>query len=128
VALLAYVAPTPETAAALQRLRILVRTRTGLATTVGYGPRYLHSTGQLHKGGPPTPILLLLATTDGEDLSIPGESYGFGTLKLAQALGDLATLRAAQRRALWFPISGTAAVDAIDRLTAELAQRLPGER
>jgi hypothetical protein len=123
VALLAYLAPTPETTAALQRLRALVRTRTHLATTVGYGPRYLHSTGQLHKGGPPTPILLLLAGTDPEDVAIPGESYGFATLKLAQALGDLATLRATQRRALWLPVDAKPA-DAIDRLTAELSQRL----
>ncbi|HEV8642722.1 MAG TPA: RpiB/LacA/LacB family sugar-phosphate isomerase [Methylomirabilota bacterium] len=123
VALLAYLTPEAATTAALQRLRTLLRDRTRLATTVGYGPRYLHSTGQLHKGGPPTPILLLLSAEDREDLPIPGERYGFGTLKMAQALGDLATLRAAHRRALWLPIQGPV-VDAIDRLTAALDRNL----
>jgi RpiB/LacA/LacB family sugar-phosphate isomerase len=126
VALLAYLTPTDATTAALQSLRTLVRDRTRLATTVGYGPRYLHSTGQLHKGGPPTPILVILTQKDGVDLPIPGESYTFGTLKMAQALGDLATLRAAQRRALWLPLDGSAA-QAIAGLAATLAARLdPG--
>jgi RpiB/LacA/LacB family sugar-phosphate isomerase len=123
VALLAYVTPEAATTAALQSLRLLIRDRTRLATTVGYGPRYLHSTGQLHKGGPPTPILILLATTDADNLPIPGEPYGFATLETAQGLGDLATLRGAHRRALWLPLAGGAR-DAIARLTAELATRL----
>jgi hypothetical protein len=120
VALLAYVTPTERTTEALQALRTLVRERTLLATTLGYGPRYLHSTGQLHKGGPATPILVLLTADDGEDLPIPGRPYGFGTLKLAQALGDLATLRGAQRRALWIPLDG-----APPAAVAQLAARLP---
>jgi hypothetical protein len=124
VALLAYLTPEPTTTAALATLRRLVRDRLRLATTVGYGPRYLHSTGQLHKGGPPTPILVLLAPDDGEELPIPGERFGFRTLKLAQALGDLATLRAAQRRVFWLPVHG-AAPDAIGHLTDALASRLP---
>jgi RpiB/LacA/LacB family sugar-phosphate isomerase len=123
VAFLAYVTPEPATTAGLQHLRLLVRDRTRLATTVGYGPRYLHSTGQLHKGGPPTVIAVLLTASDAEDLPIPGEPYGFATLELAQALGDLATLRSAHRRALWLPLTGGAR-DAIARLTAELAKRL----
>jgi RpiB/LacA/LacB family sugar-phosphate isomerase len=123
VALLAYLTPEPATTAALQRLRRLLRDRTRLATTLGYGPRYLHSTGQLHKGGPPTPILVLLAADDVTDLPIPGERYGFATLQRAQALGDLATLRALRRRALWLPVRSPAA-EAIDRLTAELEREL----
>jgi RpiB/LacA/LacB family sugar-phosphate isomerase len=123
VALLAYLTPSSETTAALQRLRTVIRDRTRLATTVGYGPRYLHSTGQLHKGGPPSPILVLLTADDREDLPIPGESYGFATLKAAQALGDLATLRAAHRRALWLPL-GDRPIPALDRAAAALA-RLP---
>jgi len=123
IALLAYVTPTTATAAALARLRLLLRDGTGLATTVGYGPRYLHSTGQLHKGGPPTPILVILASEDAEDLPIPGERYGFATLKLAQALGDLATLRAAHRRALWVPVRGSV-VEAVERLSAALGPNL----
>jgi glucose-6-phosphate isomerase len=124
VALLAYLTPEPATTAALERLRLLVRDRTRLATTVGYGPRYLHSTGQLHKGGPETPILVLLTSENGPDLPIPGERYGFATLKMAQALGDLATLRAARRRALWLPVRGRA-TEAIDRLCSALAYNLP---
>jgi RpiB/LacA/LacB family sugar-phosphate isomerase len=122
LALLAYLTPEPETTAALQSVRALLRDRTRLATTVGYGPRYLHSTGQLHKGGPPTPILVIV-TTNHEDLPIPGERYGFATLEMAQALGDLATLRAAQRRVLWLPLDG-APVDALARLRAALERQV----
>ncbi|MCL6639906.1 MAG: ribose 5-phosphate isomerase B [Candidatus Rokubacteria bacterium] len=123
VALLAFVTPEPATTAAMTGLRRLIRDRTRLATTAGYGPRYLHSTGQLHKGGPPTAILVLLAGEDTEDVPIPGERYGFATLKMAQALGDLATLRAARRRALWLPFAGPA-VDALERLRVVLGRRL----
>jgi glucose-6-phosphate isomerase/transaldolase/glucose-6-phosphate isomerase len=124
VALLAYTTPDPRVTAALQTLRTLVRDRTRLATTIGYGPRYLHSTGQLHKGGPPTPILFLFLGEDAEDLPIPGEKYGFATLKTAQALGDMTTLRAAHRRALWLPLAGPVPV-ALDRLSAALGRLLP---
>jgi glucose-6-phosphate isomerase/transaldolase/glucose-6-phosphate isomerase len=102
-----------------------VRERTRLATTLGYGPRYLHSTGQLHKGGPATSVLVLLAAEDDGDLPIPGERYGFATLTMAQALGDLATLRAAQRRALWIPLAGPVPA-ALEGLTAALARHLTG--
>jgi RpiB/LacA/LacB family sugar-phosphate isomerase len=127
LALLAYVTPTDAATDALQSLRTLVRDRTRLATTVGYGPRYLHSTGQLHKGGPPTPILVILTHKDAVDLPIPAESYTFGTLKMAQALGDLATLRAAQRHALWLPLEGNPA-QAIAALAATLGSRLDPAR
>ncbi|HEV8617396.1 MAG TPA: ribose 5-phosphate isomerase B [Methylomirabilota bacterium] len=127
VGLLAYLTPAAETTAALQALRTLVRDRMRLATTVGYGPRYLHSTGQLHKGGPPTPILVILTAENPNDLPIPGDPYSFGTLKMAQALGDLATLRAAQRRALWLPLEGQAPA-AIARMTDALGTRLGARR
>jgi RpiB/LacA/LacB family sugar-phosphate isomerase len=123
VGFLAYLTPSPATTAALQSLRTLVRDRTRLATTVGYGPRYLHSTGQLHKGGPPTAILVIVTGDGAHDLPIPGDRYGFGTLKMAQALGDLATLRAAHRRALWLPIDGGAPA-ALAHVTDALAARL----
>jgi RpiB/LacA/LacB family sugar-phosphate isomerase len=123
VAFLAYLTPDAATTAALDRLRTLVRDRTRLATTIGYGPRYLHSTGQLHKGGPATPILVLLTSENGPDVPIPGERYGFATLKMAQALGDLATLRAAHHRTLWLPVHGRAD-EMIDRLHATLAYNL----
>jgi hypothetical protein len=67
--------------------------RTKLATTFGYGPRFLHSTGQLHKGGPPIGRFLSLIDDSGADVAIPGAAYSFLTLKDAQALGDLETLR-----------------------------------
>jgi RpiB/LacA/LacB family sugar-phosphate isomerase len=118
VALLAYLTPRRKTTAALQDLRTMLRDRRRLATMVGYGPRYLHSTGQLHKGGPPTPILVIFTTTH-EDLPIPGKRHGFATLEMAQALGDLATLRAAQRRVLWIPLEG-APHEAIARLRVTL--------
>src|SRR2546425_4003705 len=105
VALLAYLTSEPATTDALQSLRHLVRDGTRLATTLGYGPRYLHSTGQLHKGGPPTPIAVVMTQEAPDDLPIPGERYGFATLETAQALGDLATLRSANRRALWLPLT-----------------------
>ena len=77
-----------------------VRDRTRAATMFGYGPRYLHSTGQLHKGGPDTGVFVLVTATPIVDLPIPTEPFSFGTLELAQALGDFASLEAAGRRAL----------------------------
>ena len=73
-------------------------------------------------GGPPTPILVIV-TTSHEDLPIPGERYGFATLEGAQALGDLATLRAAQRRVLWLPLDG-APVDTLARLRTALERQV----
>jgi hypothetical protein len=99
-ALLAYVGPDPELAADLQDLRNAVRGRTRAATMFGYGPRYLHSTGQLHKGGPNSGVFVLLTATPDEDLQIPEEPFTFGTLELAQALGDFASLDTTGRRAL----------------------------
>lgn len=99
-ALLAYVGPDEELAEELRTLRRAVRDRTRAATMFGYGPRYLHSTGQLHKGGPNTGVFVLISATPREDLPIPGEIFSFGTLELAQALGDFASLEAAGRRAL----------------------------
>jgi transaldolase/glucose-6-phosphate isomerase len=84
----------------LTRLRVACRDRMHNATTVGYGPRFLHSTGQLHKGGPATGVFLQLTADVGQDLPIPGEGYSFGTLRNAQALGDLQVLRRRGRRVL----------------------------
>jgi glucose-6-phosphate isomerase/transaldolase/glucose-6-phosphate isomerase len=64
-----------------------------VATTVGVGPRFLHSTGQFHKGGPPTGVFIQIVGDDAEELPIPGRDFGFSTLKRAQAAGDLATLQ-----------------------------------
>jgi glucose-6-phosphate isomerase len=93
-ALQAYIAPTPACDAALARIRALLRDRTGRATTAGYGPRFLHSTGQLHKGGAPIGWFLQLTADHPVDRPIPGKPYTFGQLIDAQALGDLAVLQA----------------------------------
>ncbi len=88
----AYIAQTPERDAALSGIRTLLRDRTRRATTVGYGPRFLHSTGQLHKGGAPIGWFLQLVGEHPDDLEIPGKAYTFGQLIDAQAIGDARTL------------------------------------
>ena len=106
LAIQAYVEPTIETARALQTLRILLRDRLGIATTLGFGPRYLHSTGQLHKGGPPTGLFIQISGADRDDLAIPGAGYDFSTLKTAQMLGDLDALRERGRRVIRLQLRG----------------------
>jgi len=88
VAIQAFVAPTPERDAAFERIRALVRDRTWYATTAGYGPRFLHSTGQLHKGGAPIGWFLQLTAEHPHDREIPGWPFSFGRLIDAQAQGD----------------------------------------
>ena len=100
IALLAYVEETPEIDDALQALRVSLRDATGCATTTGYGPRFLHSTGQLHKGGPDSGVFIQLTAPDKVDFEVPGAPYTFSILKRAQAQGDLAALLAHGRRAL----------------------------
>jgi glucose-6-phosphate isomerase len=105
--LLAYLPSESEAfAQVLQTLRHGVAVRTGLATTLGYGPRYLHSTGQLHKGGPNTGVFILVTTDVDADLPIPGAPYSFGTLELAQATGDFESLNLSGRRALQIHLPG----------------------
>src|SRR3970282_2872675 len=84
----AYLPPKPEIPEALQELRRMMRDKTKLAVTVGMGPRYLHSTGQLHKGGPANRLFLQITSEDLTDLAIPSLPYGFSLLKQAQARGD----------------------------------------
>jgi transaldolase / glucose-6-phosphate isomerase len=99
VALLAYVDPTPANTARLQRARLAIRDRHRVATTLGFGPRYLHSTGQLHKGGPENGVFVqVVDDTRDIDLPIPGRPFSFGDLLDAQALGDLLALRRRGRR------------------------------
>jgi transaldolase / glucose-6-phosphate isomerase len=92
LALQAFIAPTPATDAALDRIRTLLRDETRCATTAGYGPRFLHSTGQLHKGGPATGWFLQLTSDHPVDRPIPGWPYTFGRLIDAQAEGDFAAI------------------------------------
>ena len=98
LALLAYLPRTPGHAGTLQNLRLLLRDRHGVATTVGFGPRYLHSTGQLHKGGPPSGVFVQIVRDEPVDAPVPGKPYTFAQLKAAQAQGDLEALLARGRR------------------------------
>jgi transaldolase/glucose-6-phosphate isomerase len=100
IALCAYFMRTPERDAALTRMRVACRDKSQNATTLGYGPRFLHSTGQLHKGGPNTGVFLQLTADVAADVAIPGEVYSFAALRNAQALGDLQVLRRRGRRVL----------------------------
>jgi hypothetical protein len=84
----------------LTELRRRVGERLGIATTVGYGPRFLHSTGALHKGGPATGLYLQLTADYTNDAPIPGQEYDFGVLATAQAIGDFGALRSLGRRAI----------------------------
>ena len=123
VALCAYFVRTDARDAALTRLRLLCRDRSHNATTLGYGPRFLHSTGQLHKGGPNTGVFLQLTAEATQDLPIPGEGYSFATLRNAQALGDLQVLLRRKRRALRVDL-GTDVEGGLARLVEGLTGRL----
>ncbi|MHC1726320.1 MAG: glucose-6-phosphate isomerase [Syntrophobacteraceae bacterium] len=106
LSLLAYVTEDEAIEHGLQKIRTLVRDRMRIGTTVGYGPRYLHSTGQLHKGGTNSGRFILLTSDYGDDAGIPGQPYTFGMLMRAQALGDFEALRKHRRRVLRVHIAG----------------------
>jgi len=93
VAIMAYVDPTDENEQRFARVRTDIRDRYQVATTFGFGPRFLHSTGQLHKGGPQVGCFIQVVEDDPGDLAIPGRAFGFGTLIKAQSIGDLQALR-----------------------------------
>ena len=98
VCLQAFVEPSEQADAALFDLAQRAREETGCVVTSGYGPRYLHSTGQLHKGGPPSGLFLQIVDDTGDELPIPGQPFGFGRLIRAQAAGDYASLKERGRR------------------------------
>jgi transaldolase/glucose-6-phosphate isomerase len=100
VSLQAYLAPSPETTRFLENLRSLFTSHTRLPATTGYGPRFLHSTGQLHKGGPNTALVLQIVDEPREDLSVPETNFSFASLIQAQALGDYRALLHRNRRVL----------------------------
>jgi hypothetical protein len=89
----AFVDPTDENEARITELVQMIRGRTGCVTTHGFGPRYLHSTGQLHKGGPPIGRFVQVVDEIGAEIPIPGKDFGFGKLICAQAAGDFASLQ-----------------------------------
>ena len=84
----------------LQAIRHAVRNQKRMATCLGFGPRFLHSTGQAYKGGPNTGVFLQLTCDDAQDLPVPGQKYTFGVVKAAQARGDFQVLAERNRRAL----------------------------
>ncbi len=100
LAILAYLPPDPDVRERLAAVRADLGAATGAATSLGFGPRFLHSTGQLHKGGPDTGVFLQITAEPSKDLPIPGWAESFGTLIAAEALGDLASLQRRGRRVL----------------------------
>jgi len=119
LAVLAYVQQTPAMDGVMTEFRRTIVEKHTMATTLGYGPRYLHSTGQLHKGGPNTGLFLLITADHEGDVPIPGRPYSFGVLADAQALGDLRALQSLGRRVTRVHASRDDA-DAISRLISEL--------
>jgi transaldolase/glucose-6-phosphate isomerase len=119
VAILGYLPYSDELDKAVAELRSAIRAATGVATTFGYGPRFQHSTGQLHKGGPPTGRFLQLTSEPRRDADIPGAGYSFGKLIAAQAAGDLQTLHAHGLKAERVKLEGEPAA-AVRALTARI--------
>jgi transaldolase/glucose-6-phosphate isomerase len=111
----AYVTPSSEHTAKLRSLCTLMRERLGSAVTLGYGPRFLHSTGQLHKGGPSSVLVLQIVDRPSENLAVPETNYTFDQLIQAQGLGDWAALKQRRRRALRVNL-GTETLAGLDRL------------
>ena len=99
-AVLGYITMNDANEKALQAIRLAVRDKKKVATVLGFGPRFLHSTGQAYKGGPNSGVFLQITCDDAVDLPVPGQKYTFGTVKAAQARGDFAVLAERGRRAL----------------------------
>ena len=123
IAIQAYVQPAAGAESALQAFRMRLRDETRLATTLGFGPRFLHSTGQLHKGDGGSGLFIQFISSAGQDLPIPdetggpGSSISFGVLKEAQALGDAQALQDAGRRLIRFRLDGDV-TEALAKLAA----------
>ena len=123
-AITAYVPSTAENEDRLARIRLPVRDAKRVATTLGFGPRFLHSTGQFHKGGPDTGVFLQITETPAEPVAIPGRPYGFERIVAAQAAGDLAALRSRKRRALSVRLGADLAAE-LGLLAAAAARSAP---
>jgi glucose-6-phosphate isomerase len=125
VAIMAYAEPSETFDEATGELRRAIRTATGATTTFGYGPRFLHSTGQFHKGGPRSGRFLQLLHDGSEDVAIPRKPYSFTTLKNAQAIGDLETLRELGLPAERVRLRGEDGASALRALTSSLDAGTP---
>ena len=119
LAIISYMPADSEADSLLDKLRSKIMERRGIATTAGYGPRYLHSTGQLHKGGPGTGLYLQLTANHNEQLPIPGQPYGFDVLASAQAIGDYQALTNLGRRLVSVNL-GDDPIDGLRRLLEEI--------
>ena len=119
VAFLSYLPPDSETASAIAAIRLGIRRKTRAATTFGIGPRYLHSTGQYHKGGPNTALIFLITSDDETATEIPEAGYSFAVLKRAQALGDYDTLEQHGRRVVRLHIKRGEAAEVLGKIFAE---------
>ena len=128
VAIQAYLDPDGPAAATLEETRTLLRDATTAAVTVGFGPRFLHSTGQFHKGGPNTGRFVQLTDTPAADLEVPGRAYTFGTLVAAQAAGDAEALRAKGRRVVRVHLDGQQEAGALLREAVGVALGVAGHR
>jgi glucose-6-phosphate isomerase len=127
VAILAYTTPSSKMEQAIRMLRRSLVSHHHVTTTSGYGPRYLHSTGQLHKGGPRIGIFLQLVDQMIPDLSIPGKPFTFRTLAQAQAAGDIQALQSHEQQAIVLPL-GKNPIATIRALTNSLASHRPARR
>ena len=120
---LGYITMNAANEAALQKIRLAVRDKKKVATVLGFGPRFLHSTGQAYKGGPNSGVLLQITCDDAVDLPVPGQKYTFGVVKAAQARGDFAVLNERGRRALRVHLGKNATKD-LAKLDKALQQAL----
>ena len=121
IALLTYTEETSAIDDELQKIRRTLRNATKCATTLGFGPRFLHSTGQLHKGGPDTGVFFQITANDAVDYAVPGEPYTFSILKQAQALGDFRSLATRGRRAIRVDL-GNETLKGLERLHELISQ------
>jgi transaldolase / glucose-6-phosphate isomerase len=119
-AILAYVSPNPTVDKEIAAIRKAVVEYCGIATTFGYGPRYLHSTGQLHKGGPNTGLFLQITQDHRDSIEIPRVGYGFAELNYAQYIGDFEALEARGRRVIRVHLAGDDPIGALEALRQEI--------
>ncbi len=125
IAFLNYIEETPEIDQQFQELRTQLRDATKCAVTIGYGPRFLHSTGQLHKGGPDTGVFFQIIANDRSDFAVPGEPYTFSILKQAQAAGDFRALAKRGRRVIGIDLRNDT-IEGLDRLKTIAGAALRG--